>query len=236
MATKHESASKTPCPQSTPACNTTAHQTVSLWRRATHSTRCAGGGVSAVMRSRRGVSSMLSRLYQTAPASSPTICRATRSVLRIKSKLQLPVDRLTPQARSWNMSRIRSENTSIELAVRSMLHRDGFRFRLHDRSLPGRPDVVLPKYRVVIFVHGCFWHRHAGCELAKLPKTRRSFWNAKLEGNATRDRRNRSELRRLGWTVISVWECQLSRANRLRSRLTRNIGAAKLRALASSPG
>jgi DNA mismatch endonuclease (patch repair protein) len=117
------------------------------------------------------------------------------------------VDTLTPERRSWNMSRIRSKNTKPEIMVRSILHRLGYRFSLH-RKLPGRPDIVLPKYRAVIFVHGCFWHRHKGCRDASKPGTRPEFWQKKFSDNTSRDKRNCAELRKLGWEVIVIWECE----------------------------
>lgn len=92
-----------------------------------------------------------------------------------------------------------------------MLHRIGFRFRLHQRGLPGRPDIVLPKYRTVIFVHGCFWHQHPGCIEAVRPKTNQKYWVAKLEGNVKRDRKNRHALRKQGWRVFRFWECQIEK-------------------------
>ena len=113
-------------------------------------------------------------------------------------------DTLTIIRRSWNMSRIRSKNTKPEILVRSILHRLGFRFSLHGKTLPGRPDIVLPKHKCVVFVHGCFWHRHKNCKDATMPKTRPEWWQAKLEGNAGRDRRNRAAFRRSGWCVITV--------------------------------
>ncbi|HMO04420.1 MAG TPA: DNA mismatch endonuclease Vsr [Kiritimatiellia bacterium] len=113
--------------------------------------------------------------------------------------------------RAMVMSRIRSSDTKPELIVRSMLHRAGFRFVLHRRDLPGRPDIVLPKYRAVVFVHGCFWHRHKGCKSAAMPKTRKRFWTEKFAGNVLRDKRNSIALRRAGWSVIVVWECDVQR-------------------------
>jgi len=121
------------------------------------------------------------------------------------------MDRVTPEQRSWNMSRVRSTNTKPELLVRSILHRQGYRFRLHRSDLPGRPDIVLPRFRVAIFVHGCFWHQHEGCASSSLPKTRRSFWQKKLLDNAERDRKNQRGLRSAGWHVIVLWECELKR-------------------------
>ena len=118
------------------------------------------------------------------------------------------MDRITKEHRSWNMSRIRSRNTTPEKLVRSMLHRMGFRFRLHRRDLPGTPDIVLPRYRTVVFVHGCFWHRHCGCRFTYTPKSRVDFWNRKFRENVKRDRRARRKLRRLEWRVVVVWECQ----------------------------
>ncbi|MDH2089949.1 very short patch repair endonuclease [Rhizobium pusense] len=118
-------------------------------------------------------------------------------------------DTLTSERRSWNMSRIRGRDTRPELLLRSLLHRAGFRFRLHAKQLPGRPDVVLPKYKAAIFVHGCFWHRHPGCRNATTPSTRREFWQEKFDGNVSRDARNRADLEATGWTVLTVWECEL---------------------------
>jgi DNA mismatch endonuclease (patch repair protein) len=119
------------------------------------------------------------------------------------------VDTITSERRSWNMSRIRGRNTGPELRLRSLLHRAGFRFRIHAKKLPGRPDIVLPKYRTAIFVHGCFWHRHPGCRNATMPSTRAEFWQEKLDGNVRRDARNQAALEANGWTVITVWECEL---------------------------
>jgi DNA mismatch endonuclease, patch repair protein len=121
-------------------------------------------------------------------------------------------DRLTKARRSWNMSRIAGKNTKPELIVRSLLHRMGYRFRLHDRNLPGRPDIVLPKYKTVIFVHGCFWHRHKGCKNCTTPTNRREWWLAKLNGNAERDKRHRRALKKLGWKAIVVWECKAEKS------------------------
>jgi DNA mismatch endonuclease (patch repair protein) len=108
-------------------------------------------------------------------------------------------DRLTQARRSWNMSRIRGKDTKPEMVVRSLLHRMGYRFRLHGKGLPGRPDIVLARHRIVVLVHGCFWHRHRGCKNCTTPANNRKFWVKKLEGNAARDRLNRRALVRLGW-------------------------------------
>jgi len=118
-------------------------------------------------------------------------------------------DRVSPQIRSRMMSAVRNRNTAPELQVRSILHRSGFRFRLHARNLPGRPDIVLPIYRTVVFVHGCFWHGH-DCPRGKRPLTNIKFWSAKIERNVARHRDVAAELARLGWTVVVVWECRLS--------------------------
>lgn len=120
-------------------------------------------------------------------------------------------DRLTPERRSWNMSRIRGQDTTPERRLRSLLHNAGFRFRLHDKSLVGRPDIVLPRYNSVIFVHGCFWHRHSGCPNATVPNTRTDFWLQKFQGTIERDDRSVRELTKQGWNVIIVWECELER-------------------------
>src|SRR5438105_5802498 len=138
-------------------------------------------------------------------------------------------DRLSKERRSWNMSRIRGKNTTPEMRVRSLLHRLGFRFRIHVRipscvSLSSSTeeragvrsrspraisaDIVLPKFKTVIFVHGCFWHRHKGCDNCTTPTNNRTFWVEKLEGNAARDKLHRRALRKLGWRVMVVWECQ----------------------------
>ena len=135
------------------------------------------------------------------------------------------MDTLTREKRSWNMSRIRSADTGPEKLVRSLLHRMGFRFRLHSAGLPGRPDIVLPKYSTVVLVHGCFWHRHARCKYVYTPKSRKDFWERKFRQNVRRDRLVRQELRKLGWKVIVVWECQTRHPERLAARLERLITA-----------
>lgn len=121
------------------------------------------------------------------------------------------MDSLTPEKRSWNMSRIRGKDTKPELAVRSLLHRRGYRFRLSEKTLPGKPDIVLPKYRAAILVHGCFWHRHSGCKYAYTPKSRLDFWNRKFEENIARDENNLSRLHQAGWLPIVIWECEIKR-------------------------
>jgi DNA mismatch endonuclease, patch repair protein len=136
------------------------------------------------------------------------------------------MDRLTPEQRSRNMSRVRGKNTGPERKVRSMLHRMGYRFRLHRKDLPGKPDVVLSKYKTVVFVHGCFWHRCPKCSAATLPKTRKAFWKKKLEGNADRDRRNVRDLKKMGWKVITVWECELKDEVKLNHKFPKRLSPA----------
>ena len=112
-------------------------------------------------------------------------------------------------SRSFNMSRIRSKNTKPEMIVRKFLFKRNFRYRLHDKSLPGKPDLVFPKYKTVIFVHGCFWHGHEGCKYYVIPKTRTEWWLKKINRNKELDIRNMRELRTLGWKMITVYECEL---------------------------
>lgn len=130
------------------------------------------------------------------------------------------MDHLTREQRSWNMSRIRGRDTKPELAVRSTLHRLGYRFRVSKRELPGCPDIVLARHHLVVFVHGCFWHRHRGCRFAYTPKSNASFWSKKFEKNVERDSLNVRELRRLGWRVIVIWECQTADRKALIKRLS----------------
>jgi DNA mismatch endonuclease (patch repair protein) len=117
------------------------------------------------------------------------------------------------------MSRIRSKNTKPEMIVRSMLHRMGLRFRLHDRKLPGNPDIVLPKYKTVIFVHGCFWHRHSGCRYAYTPKSRIDFWEEKFSRNIKRDQEVRCKLEIINWKALTVWECEARDVQSLMAKL-----------------
>lgn len=127
---------------------------------------------------------------------------------------------IVSSVRSRNMAAIRGKDTAPELAVRRILHAMGLRFRLHRRDLPGRPDIVLPKHRTVVFVHGCFWHRHEDCRYTTTPKTRQEFWQSKFAANIERDRRNRTDLLQLGWRVIVIWECELRQPSDLKERLT----------------
>ena len=124
-------------------------------------------------------------------------------------------------ARSELMRRVRGKDTTPERAVRRVAHALGYRFRLHRRDLPGTPDLVFPRLRRAIFVHGCFWHRHEGCVRTTTPKTRAAYWREKFEQNLRRDRRNLAALRRLGWSVLVVWECQTFERTELLARLSR---------------
>ena len=121
------------------------------------------------------------------------------------------VDKVSKDVRSYNMSRIRSKDTKPEILVRRYLFSKGLRFRKNDKRYPGSPDIVLPKYNTVVFVHGCFWHLHEGCKYAVMPKSNVDFWKKKLYGNKERDERNQKELEEMGWNVITVWECQLKK-------------------------
>jgi DNA mismatch endonuclease (patch repair protein) len=128
------------------------------------------------------------------------------------------VDKAT---RSRMMAGIRGRNTKPELVVRRFLHRAGLRYRLHDRRLPGRPDLVFPKHKAVVEVRGCFWHQHPGCRFAYMPQSNNRFWAAKLAGNVARDLRNEEALRALGWRLVVIWECETSRPAILRHALAR---------------
>jgi DNA mismatch endonuclease (patch repair protein) len=136
------------------------------------------------------------------------------------------MDTLTVEQRSAVMSRVRSKHTRPEIQVRRLLHRLGFRFRVHRRDLPGIPDIVLPRFRTVVFVHGCFWHRHANCGKTTVPASNADFWAGKFLVNKRRDRRVKNELRRKGWRVVVVWECETLALGRLSNRLNKVMRAA----------
>lgn len=133
-------------------------------------------------------------------------------------------DILTLLERSDRMRLIRSRDTKPEMAVRRLLSRLGYRYRLHDRNLPGHPDIVFNTRRKLIFVHGCFWHGHQRCRLTRMPKSKLEYWKPKLEANTRRDARSQRQLRRNGWGILVVWECQLSDLERIASRLRRFLG------------
>lgn len=120
-------------------------------------------------------------------------------------------DSFSPEKRSWNMSRIRSTNTSIEIKARKYLFSNGFRFKINVKNLPGKPDIVLPKYHTVIFVHGCFWHRHRNCKRATMPKSKQDYWVPKFQRNIDNDIKHKKELKSLGWKVIIIWECEIKK-------------------------
>lgn len=119
------------------------------------------------------------------------------------------------------MARVKGRDTKPEMSVRSFVHRMGFRFRVHRRDLPGNPDIVLPRHGKVIFVHGCFWHGHKRCPRSKRPATNKSFWNKKLDANIERDKRTRNELRRMGWKLLVVWQCEIRHPEKLLGKLER---------------
>ena len=121
------------------------------------------------------------------------------------------MDGLTPEHRSWNMSRIHSKDTAIELKVRKWLYHQGYRYRKNVKSLPGKPDIVLNPYKTVILIHGCFWHRHPGCKDTTTPKTRTQFWQTKFERNVENDKRHINELQKKGYKVIVLWECEINK-------------------------
>lgn len=131
------------------------------------------------------------------------------------------MDRLTPDRRSWLMSRVKSRDTAPELTVRRVAHALGFRFRLHRRDLPGTPDLVFLKRRAVVFVHGCFWHRHEGCAKTTTPKSRGDFWQKKFDRNVERDQRALRDLKKLGWRTLVVWQCETNDRAALGARLER---------------
>jgi len=118
------------------------------------------------------------------------------------------MDTLNPEQRHKAMAAVKSQNTTPELVVRKLLHKEGFRFRLHHKDLPGKPDILLPKYNTIILVHGCFWHQHFGCNRSTRPTSNDHYWRAKLDRNIARDQKNISELEALGWKILVIWECE----------------------------
>lgn len=180
------------------------------------------------------------------PAETGRLCRKLPFCLPSRYTANVNKDGLTKERRSWNMSRIRGKNTTPEMRVRSLLHRLGFRFRLHvritlsasngesDRVRCRIPravsvDILLPKYKTAIFVHGCFWHRHRGCKNCTTPTNRRDWWLAKLNGNAARDKVHQRALRKLGWRSAVVWECETENPEKLARSVTRLIRRMLLR-------
>ena len=125
------------------------------------------------------------------------------------------------------MGRVKGADTKPEMVVRRLVHAMGYRYRLHSRDLPGKPDIVFRRKKKVIFVHGCFWHRHPGCKLARIPKSRLDFWVPKLEGNRERDIRNQGTLERMGWRVLVIWECEIGDCGELGNRIREFLGESK---------
>lgn len=140
-------------------------------------------------------------------------------------------DVFDPQQRSRVMAKVHGANTTPELAVRSIIHRMGYRYRLHRKDLPGKPDIVLPRHKKIIFVHGCFWHQHEGCKAADRPTSNTDYWNKKLDRNVERDKRHREALEAMGWKVLVVWECQLKDRERLVGVLSEFLSPDKAAAL-----
>jgi len=134
----------------------------------------------------------------------------------------MAADSITTQQRSENMRRIRSTDTGPEMAVRRLLHREGFRYRLHSKAVPGTPDIVLPRHKLAIFVHGCFWHGHT-CKDGGRPKSNTDYWNTKLQRNIERDAQRGKELRKLGWKTVVVWSCEVSDEKRILQRIRRRL-------------
>jgi len=133
------------------------------------------------------------------------------------------MDHLSKKKRSWNMSLIRSSNTKPELVVRKILHSLGYRYSLHKKDLPGKPDIVLRKHRTVIFVHGCFWHQHKRCKRSNIPKSHTQYWKPKLERNMSRDKVHKKNLRKLSWKTIVIWECETKSLEKLKDKLLKKL-------------
>ena len=136
-------------------------------------------------------------------------------------------DIFTKAERSRIMSRVTGKNTKPEILVRKMIHAMGFRFRIHRKDLPGRPDIVLPRFHKAIFVHGCFWHGHKGCIRATRPTTNTDFWNKKIDSNMKRDRRNKEALKKDGWESLAIWACQLQNPETITNRIFNFLGESK---------
>ncbi len=120
-------------------------------------------------------------------------------------------DKISKEHRSWNMSRIKGKDTGIEVDVRKHLFSLGYRYRKNDKKLPGKPDIVFPKYKTAVFIHGCFWHMHPNCKIARIPKSNTDFWIAKLNHNVDNDNKHKQQLENMGWKVITVWECEIEK-------------------------
>ena len=136
-----------------------------------------------------------------------------------QSRYSPDMDKVSPEKRSWTMAQVKGRDTGPERVVRLLLHQMGYRFRLQRKDLPGKPDIVLPKYKTALFVHGCFWHRHSGCNRATTPTSNTDYWNTKFARTIARDAKNQKELASLGWRVLIVWECELKDAEALQAKL-----------------
>lgn len=148
------------------------------------------------------------------------ILTCQKNIFENTNKSINPMNKISNQ-RSRNMSAIKSKNTKPEIAVRKLLYSMGYRFRLHRKDLPGSPDIVLPKYKTVIFVHGCFWHRHENCKYTSTPKTRQEFWENKFNSNKKRDQKIQKEIIDLGWKFIIIWECETHNIQPLEEKIKR---------------
>lgn len=134
------------------------------------------------------------------------------------------MDTLSPKKRAWVMSRVGSKNTKPELLIRTVLHRQGYRYKLNDKALPGKPDLTFPRHRLAVFIHGCFWHRHKNCRRATMPKSNQEFWQNKFTTNQRKDARAKRRLNAQGWRTLTVWECQIMRdPQKAAARITRTL-------------
>ena len=189
--------------------------TLSCGRKCRKSARCGVGWAASIRSDGCARSGRASSLRSRAEIRHP--------VATGQRELTALVDQISAERRSAVMARIKGKNTGPEMRVRRVAHAMGLRFRLHRKDLPGNPDLVFPRLRVALFVHGCFWHRH-GCYRTTSPRTRAAFWSAKFGRNICRDRKNSRRLRTLGWRVIVIWECSIRDRDRLRRRLDRLFG------------
>jgi DNA mismatch endonuclease (patch repair protein) len=139
--------------------------------------------------------------------------------IRNQSGYSFEMDKVSPEKRSWTMAQVKGRDTDPEKIMRSLLHHMGYRFRLQRADLPGKPDIVLPKFKTALFVHGCFWHRHPGCKRATTPTTNTDYWDNKFARTVARDAKNQRELAALDWHVLIVWECELKDLTTLQARL-----------------
>ncbi len=139
------------------------------------------------------------------------------------------MDTISKEARSMNMAAIRAKDTLPEMKVRSLIHSLGYRYRLHRKDLPGKPDIVLRKYKTVIFVHGCFWHHHKNCKRANWPKSNQEYWIPKIKRNVERDKKHTKELKKLGWKVITIWECETKNTEGIVKKIDKGLNNPRLK-------